>query len=112
MSEFIDSRDLIKRLEEIEEELEGCDEDERADLEEEAEEIREMENCAEDWIYGATFIRDDYFVSYAQNLAEDIGANDRDAAWPLSFIDWDAAADALKIDYTEVEYRGHTYWVR
>jgi hypothetical protein len=45
-------------------------------------------------------------------MAEDIGAIDRDAGWPLGFIDWDAAAAALKMDYTEVSIRGYDYWIR
>lgn len=65
-----------------------------------------------DWEYGETLIREDYFVQYAQELADDIGAVDKDAVWPTSFIDWDAAAEALKQDYTEVTYRGTTYYSR
>lgn len=66
----------------------------------------------EDWEYGAHFIREDCFTEYAQELADDIGAVDDSHGWPLSYIDWDAAADALKMDYTSVEYLGHTYYVR
>ena len=65
-----------------------------------------------DWQYGETLIREDYFTEYAQQLAEDIGAINKSHGWPLTYIDWDAASDALKQDYTEVEYRGTTYYVR
>ena len=71
----------------------------------------QCEDCG-DWLYGATLIRDTYFKEYAQELAEDIGAVDSDAAWPMNCIDWDAAADALRQDYTEVEFDGETYLIR
>lgn len=32
--------------------------------------------------------------------------------WPLRHIDWDAAAEELKQDYTSVEFDGVTYWIR
>jgi hypothetical protein len=72
----------------------------------------QAEGYASDWRHGAALIRDDYFERYAQELAEDIGAIQSDAAWPACHIDWEAAADALKQDYTEVDYDGVSYWVR
>lgn len=65
-----------------------------------------------DWEYGETLIRDDYFPEYAQELAEDIGAIERDGGWPLQYIDWQRAADALQMDYTPIEFDGVTYWAR
>lgn len=72
------------------------------------------EQCedAPDWLYGATLIRESYFESYAQELAEDIGAINSDAQWPTCHIDWKAAAEALKMDYSEVEFDGVTYLIR
>jgi hypothetical protein len=72
----------------------------------------EAEDYAPDWTYGAMLIRDSYFTEYAQELADDIGAIPKDAAWPCQYIDWERAADALKQDYTSVEFDGVTYWVR
>lgn len=102
--EILDSRTLIEY---------AADEDNRED---------DPDTCAAidalagegilDWEYGATLIRDDYFETYAQELAEDIGAIDRDAGWPGSYIDWEAAATALQVDYTSVTFLGHDYWVR
>ena len=62
--------------------------------------------------YGAEMIDGDYFQDYAQEMAEEIGAISRDAQWPLSFIDWEKAADALAMDYCEEDIDGHTYYVR
>src|SRR3990167_2818967 len=89
--DIIDSRDVLARIEYLEEEAEGY---------------------ASDWIYGAALIRETHFVEYAQELAEDIGTVKSDAEWPLRHIDWDAAAEELKQDYTEVDFDGVTYLVR
>ena len=65
-----------------------------------------------DWTYGETLIRDSYFEEYAEQLADDIGAIDRNANWPVNCIDWEQAADALKQDYFSVDFDGVDYWVR
>lgn len=64
-----------------------------------------------DW-YPGSLIADEYFETYARELAEDIGAVPRDLGWPACHIDWAAAADALKEDYSQVDYGGVTYWYR
>ena len=65
-----------------------------------------------DWRYGETLIRDDYFEEYAEELASDIGAIDRNAKWPLNHIDWKSAAEELTQDYTLVSFDGTDYWIR
>ena len=50
-----------------------------------------------------TAIHVDYFEEYARELAEDIGAVQADADWPLRHIDWAAAAEELKADYSEFD---------
>src|SRR4030095_14734000 len=72
----------------------------------------QAEGYCDDWRHGAALIRDSYFQDYAQQLADDIGAIDRNAKWPLDCIDWEKAARELQIDYTSVEFAGVTYWVR
>ena len=52
----------------------------------------------------------DDFTDYAQELAEDIGAIDRDAKWPVYCIDWERAARELKMDYASVRVNGTTYY--
>lgn len=106
------SLDVIERIQELE-----ALEDEAAD--EALEELTALRELAEqasayayDWQYGTPLIRDSYFVEYAQELAEEIGAIDEDAKWPQRHIDWEAAASELKQDYAGVEFAGVTYWVR
>lgn len=113
--QILDTRQLIDRAAEIEAELddESLDTDERDVLREELEAIKDAEQAGiPDWQYGETLIREDYFTEYAQELAEDIGAVDKDASWPNSYIDWEAAAEALMQDYMTVELDGSTYYAR
>jgi antirestriction protein len=43
----------------------------------------------------------DSLRDYAEELAEDIGAIDHDAGWPMNCIDWDRATRELSMDYSE-----------
>jgi len=72
----------------------------------------EAEGYAPDWKYGESLIRDSYFETYARELADDIGAIDKNQSWPNNCIDWEEAADQLKQDYTSVDFDGVEYWVR
>jgi hypothetical protein len=138
-ADVIDSRDVIARIEELQDErqplADEVEETEAGDDEaatqaaqaalqewdgsEEGQELRallalqaEAEGYS-DWTHGATLIRDSYFPDYARDLAEDLyGDKVRNAEWPFSHIDWEAAAEALQVDYTAVEFDGVTYWVR
>jgi hypothetical protein len=64
-----------------------------------------------DWYPGA-IILDSYMEEYAQETAEDIGAISKEYSWPSSHIDWAAATDAFKQDYSSVSYGGFGYWYR
>jgi hypothetical protein len=133
--DIIDSRDIIERIEELREKMSGaCIVPEGSDwatagdcsahahmdgwdeLDEELKQLLALQEEAEgysgDWKYGATLIRDSYFEEYAKQLADDIGAIDSNASWPLYCIDWERAAADLQQDYTSVDYDGVTYWVR
>jgi hypothetical protein len=118
--DVIDSRDVIARIEELEAERDSFEDgdwaeaspDEAAELASLQALAKDGENYADDWQYGATLVRDSYFEQYAEELAADIGAIDPKASWPLNCIDWEAAADQLKIDYTAIDFDGVTYWVR
>jgi len=103
--DVIDSRDVIAAIEAEA----GGDTDLLAAL------VRldaEGTDSSEDWIYGATLVRDDYFTHYAMELADDCGLIPSDLGWPLSCIDWTQAARELQMDYTPVQFAHVTYWVR
>ena len=139
--DVIDSRDIIARIEELQEvlaevpcsfvtlaspecspdcpECKGCgtvqptvNDDDVAELAALLKLADEAEGCAADWKHGETLIRDSYFRDYAEELAEDIGAINHEASWPNNCIDWDRACWELQMDYTSVDFDGVTYWVR
>lgn len=132
--DVIDVRDVIARVEQLESELEDAqpmDDNEQVlsadgseDLTEQSEELRLLtallEDLAgnggdEDWRdawYPVTLIRSAYFEDYAQELAEDLGAINRDAAWPNNHINWEEAAAELSTDYSNVEFDGVEYLYR
>lgn len=112
-ADVMDSRDVIERIEELEAEKEA--EDFPEDDAEELAKLLKLRDEAEgspDWEYGETLVADSYFKEYAEQLAEDIGAVNQDATWPNNFIDWDAAAEALKQDYMSVTFGETEYWIR
>ncbi|HNR55121.1 MAG TPA: hypothetical protein PKJ19_08145 [Flavobacteriales bacterium] len=124
--EMIDVRDIIARVEELEKDRDYS-EDEQTWAEENASDADELsalmsiledlkgyggdEQWRGDW-YPVTLIHEDHFEDYAQELAEDIGAVNRDAQWPNNHIDWKAAAEDLLQDYSEVDVDGTTYYYR
>lgn len=115
--EIIDSRDVIARIEELESELEDFegDEDDKEDMTDELKVLKALEeaaSCSPDWPYGEILINDGYFEEWAEDFARDIGAISFDVQWPLTYIDWDAAAHALRQDYIEVDFDGVVYQIR
>lgn len=118
--DVIDVRDIIARVEELEDELE-------AGMSEASEVKEDMvplvalldelkgnggdEQWRGDW-YPITLIRDSYFRDYAEELAEDCGMVNKDATWPNNCIDWERAARELRMDYTCADFGGVTYWYR
>lgn len=124
--DVIDSRDVIEAIEELQGEIEAKthESDDEADVEEVAELQAELdallklqeqaEGYCADWRHGEQLIRDSYFETYAEELADDCGMVDRKLAsqWPYTCIDWERAARELQYDYTSVDFDGVTYWTR
>ena len=124
---YLDTRDLQKRLDELEE-VRGEVEEESGiagvqakalaewDATQEGQELAALQTLeaeiGREFLYGVTLIPEGEFVDYAEELAGDIGAIDRNATWPLNCIDWEQAADELRSDYTEIKYDGTTYLYR
>jgi hypothetical protein len=133
--DIIDSRDVIARIEELEGYRDDAASAEDVSMTfidaagathnwtpdwtvEAAEELRILKEFASegegfaDWEHGETMVRDSYFETYAQELAEDCGMLDKANSWPLNCIDWEQAARELKYDYTSADFNGVTYWGR
>ena len=124
--DVVDTRDVMERIDELESEIgDAPDADELAadqggedEFADERAELAALKSFADDvesycnMRDGEALIRDDHFVKYAQELAEDTGMISRDVSWPYTCIDWDKAADELKHDYSSAEWDGVTYWFR
>ena len=139
--DVIDSRDIIERIEELEDkeqaiadakaDLENADgEDDRESAEDALEDaeldfdddernelkvLRELRDEAEgysgDWRHGAALIRESYFTEYCEQLCRDIGDLPDDIPSYLE-IDWEKTAENIRQDYTAVEFDGVTYLIR
>jgi len=90
----------------------------RNDIQEAAEELSALTQLAEqceqytsEWAHGAVLISEDHFTDYAKEVANDTCAPNL-SEWPCNHIDWEAAADALIVDYTNVDFEGWGFWVR
>lgn len=89
----------------------------KADVEEELEKYTdfrdEFEGYCDNWKYGATLIREDYFTDYIKNnLIPDVYGEvfENIPSWLESNIDWDGVASDFQVDYTSGEIEGITYW--
>ena len=109
--ELFDSRDVIERIEELEA---VPTIDREPDDQEELDALYALQDdaeCLDDWEHGATFIRDDYFSDYVEELLKEVGYIPGDLpSWVV--IDWDETADNMQADYTDFEFMGTTYWAR
>ena len=112
--DLIDVRDIIARIEAIDDDASDEDRKERAYLETL---MTELETCGGgdeqwrgDW-YPITLIRDSYFTDYAEELFDECYASDIPENL-RSYIDYKAFARDLRMDYTPVTIGGVTYWTR
>lgn len=130
----IDSRDVIARIEELEaewEDLRSAMDDHNTDSDayeeanaaliefdnsEEGQELTALKALAEqgedyapDWEYGAQLIHEDYFEEAMDEMVSDCYTLPKDLPdWMTITYDY----DALKQDYTELDFDGQTYYIR
>jgi antirestriction protein len=125
-ADIIDLRDIIERVEELENQLEGLGSEGDAamqNLTEEWQELQALNNIMEelkgyggdeqwrgDW-YPITLIRESYFTEYTREMLEDCGTIPRDLpAWV--HIDWEATAREVKMDYSYISIGEMDYLYR
>lgn len=88
-------------------------EEEIVRLKKSAEALRQLKNnypgTTGMWSKGVPFIRDSFFVHYAKTIAAD--SFDMDV-WPLQYINWVDAIEALKKKYVPIDFGGVKYWVK
>lgn len=110
--EYIDTRDLQKELDEL---IDRRDDEDQTDPldEDEVERLTAIETVldeiGQEAVYGVTLIPESEFEDYAQEYAEDVCGFDSAASWPYCHIDWEAAADSLRMDYSLVTFDGTDY---
>lgn len=116
-SERIDSRDVMARIEEMQELIADGAVPDDAD----AAELAALQDLAlrgadlEDWVHGAVLVRENFFVDYARELFDDTSepeVREMTRRWPFDCIDWERAARELSQDYTDVSFAGVTYLAR
>lgn len=112
-SQYEDMTDTFEDIRLDEEEIESWRDNWQTELEV-IEDINELENSVgSEWSYGVTLIDEDDFQDYCEELVSDIGDLPKDLPSYISNnIDWEGVAEDLKVDYTEVEFRGTTYLYR
>lgn len=114
--DVIDSRDIIERIEELESFIEDNVNENSDDITEWKEELRILAELAEegeqyspDWEYGSTLIHEDYFEEYMDEMIQDCYDLPKDLPfWMTVTYDY----NALKMDYTEIDFNGETYYIR
>lgn len=130
-AEVIDTRDIVElitevedKITELESDIEDIGDDEEAKLEYLESELDSyqtdleiLENIKEEvgseFEHGESLIRDDYFTDYQKEMLIDCGMLPKDIpSFIENNIDWDAVADDLKVDYSDIEIEGETYWYR
>ena len=116
--DVIDSRDVIARIEELEE-LESGKHLDKSELEE-LDKLRALASEGEsspDWPYGEQLIAESYFTQYIEELINDCYEMPKEfnsGNWPYRHmtIDYEAAANEAKIDYMEVDFDGVAFLIR
>lgn len=113
----IDTRELVEEVRGLIGDEDHPDPDLLADLDddekERADEIRQvLSDIGAEAFHGAQLIREDTFEEFAREFAEEIGAMPHADQWPAYCIDWERAANELRMDYTSVEFDGSTWYVR
>ncbi len=69
----------------------------------------EMESNSE-FQYGITLIDEDDFTKYVEEMGDEIYSLDVIPNWVV--VNWDATAENVKADYSEIEFEGNTYLYR
>jgi hypothetical protein len=110
--DILDSRDIQERIDELELYISDDVFDEMEKDELESLQTFKDEVDSTEWDSGITFIRDSYFVEFAQQEAEDLGLVQDNISWPYTCINWDDAADELRNDYSSIDFNGVGYWYR
>lgn len=128
--EYLDTRDLQERLEELEGErtdlqeavndAEGEEEKQTAHEEldvwegdnlEELEALWKLKDEVSEWDDGNTLVPEDDWIDYVEEMLKDYGYLPPEIPWYIE-IDWEKTAENIAQDYGTVDYLGTTYYYR
>lgn len=128
--EYLDTRDLQERLEELEGErtdlqeavndAEGEEEKQTAHEEldvwegdnlEELEALWKLKDEVSEWDDGNTLVPEEDWIDYVEEMLKDCGDLPRNVPWYIE-IDWEKTAEIIAQDYGTVDYLGTTYYYR
>jgi hypothetical protein len=113
--DLLDVRDIIARFEELEGD-ENRDEDDEAEFVQLTALLSELKGNGgdEQWLgdwYPITLIHESYWVDYCEEMLKDIGELPQDIPWYIE-IDWEKTAGHIKVDYSECDFDGQTFYYR
>lgn len=126
--DIMDTRDITVRIQELKDEWSEVTENDFEDYnlsyddlkvglsEEDAEELLALMELQEEagssyFDNEESFISDEYFTEYAQDMIKDVGYISAEVPSWIE-IDWERTAQNVRMDYTSFEFRGTTYWIR
>lgn len=107
-----DFGDLMKYIDDSENEDVQEWRDDNSDDFEHIEEIDELEDEISEFFHGETLILEDDFVEYCRDMVNDCYDMRDVPGFVKDNIDWNGVASDLSVDYTNVTYQGESYLVR
>lgn len=112
--DYIDSRDVIDNIEELEADIGDNESPDDFVLErEELAKLREFDaqgrDLFEEWDEGVTLINENYWSQYVEEMAYDRGWVDTDS-FIFTYVDWERLANDLLIDRTVINFDGVDYY--
>lgn len=113
-TDFLDNTCAEAKLDELDDGYDELREESTAIWEKQTDEGREwrtLTDVLEEMGDADYLVSERYFPKYIKETLEDCGDIPRNFPWYIE-IDWDATAENVKSDYSELEWDGHTYLYR
>lgn len=111
-TEIEDFDELIKHIDDSEnEDVQEWRYDNSDDFEH-IEEIDELEDEISEFFHGEILIPEDDFTEYCEDMVNDCYDIRNIPSFIKDNIDWEGVASDLEVDYTNVTYQGESYLVR
>jgi hypothetical protein len=108
---YEDMTDTFEDIRFEEEEIQSWKEDWLDEIESITDIEKLEDEVGSEWKYGVTLIEEDDFEDFVEQDLEDCGYIPKDFPTWIE-IDWEATANNVRQDYSEVNFRGTTYLFR